>query len=104
METSASLDARQKLPISTRAKAWPHEETLLDPESRAHDDSILDDWAGGIVLDLLRPQLLHELFESTVDMHGVRTALVCDKVSMSYAELEMAANRLAHHLRLQGVA
>ena len=45
------------------------------------------------------PVCLHELFETQVDARGQATALVCDDLALSYAELESRANRLANFLR-----
>ena len=45
---------------------------------------------------------LHELFEAQVDVCGDAPALVCGDLVLSYTELEMEANRLAHHLRAAG--
>jgi non-ribosomal peptide synthetase-like protein len=45
------------------------------------------------------PACLHELFEAQADMRGDAPALVCGDKSMSYAELEAWANKLAHFLR-----
>lgn len=45
---------------------------------------------------------LHELFEAQADARGDATALICGAESLSYAELEIRANRLAHHLRRLG--
>jgi non-ribosomal peptide synthetase-like protein len=47
---------------------------------------------------------LHELFEAQADERGAATALICGDESLSYAELEIRANRLAHHLRRLGAA
>jgi non-ribosomal peptide synthetase-like protein len=46
---------------------------------------------------------LHELFEAHVDACGEATALVCGALTLSYAELDARANRLAHFLRAEGV-
>ncbi|WP_223514289.1 non-ribosomal peptide synthase/polyketide synthase [Pseudomonas sp. GL-B-19] len=42
-------------------------------------------------------------FEERVAENGAATALVFQNQSLSYAELNLRANRLAHHLRAQGV-
>ena len=44
------------------------------------------------------PVCLHELFETQADARGHATALVCDNLALSYAELESRANRLANFL------
>ncbi len=46
---------------------------------------------------------LHRLFEERVDCAPTSTALTWDGVSMSYAELDRRANRIAHFLRQRGV-
>src|SRR5579871_1425236 len=53
-------------------------------------------------VDLLREELLHQLFEATADAHADRTALLMQDRQMSYAELERRSNQLAHHLRANG--
>ncbi|MFO0760440.1 MAG: condensation domain-containing protein [Byssovorax sp.] len=55
--------------------------------------------------DLERPadELIHDLFESTVDRIPGAPALVAGPISLSYIELDQRANRLAHHLRDLGV-
>ena len=50
-----------------------------------------------------RPACLNELFEAQVDTRGHATALVCDDLALSYAELEIRANRLANFLRSRDV-
>ena len=47
--------------------------------------------------------LLHQLFEAQVDATPDRTAVECGPVSLSYLELDQAANQLAHYLRKLGV-
>ena len=53
--------------------------------------------------ELLRPGLLHELFEQKADAHPGNVALICAGERMTYAELERRANQLARHLRSRGV-
>ncbi len=45
---------------------------------------------------------LHELFEEQADICGDAIALACDGTVLSYEELEIQANRLAHYLRELG--
>ncbi|MEU2496451.1 amino acid adenylation domain-containing protein [Streptomyces sp. NPDC007883] len=42
--------------------------------------------------------LVHRVFESHARRHPDRTALTCDGVRLTYAELNERANRFAHHL------
>ena len=46
---------------------------------------------------------LADLFELSVDLFGDREYLVVDGKRRTYAEMEDRANRLAHHLRAQGI-
>jgi non-ribosomal peptide synthetase component F len=46
---------------------------------------------------------IHELFEDQVERTPETTALVFENTSLSYAELNAQANRLAHHLIALGV-
>ena len=52
---------------------------------------------------LLRPDLLHELFERQADTRPDGIALVCAGQSLTYREVECRANQLAHLLRSRGV-
>jgi non-ribosomal peptide synthetase-like protein len=49
------------------------------------------------------PGLLHELFEHQADIHPDATAVICGACRLTYREVEIRANRLAHHLRGLGV-
>jgi non-ribosomal peptide synthetase-like protein len=49
------------------------------------------------------PGCLHDLFEAQVRTHASAPALVCGDRVLSYAELDSAANQLAHYLRSKGV-
>jgi acyl-CoA synthetase (AMP-forming)/AMP-acid ligase II len=44
-----------------------------------------------------------DLFEGIADAIGDRTAVICGDDRLTYAGLDAAANRLAHHLEAQGV-
>ncbi len=65
---------------------------------------MVDEWNGPAPdPDLIRNELLHELFETTADRRPGRTAIVCGDVRITYRELDERANRLAHALHLRGV-
>ncbi|MFN2588106.1 MAG: AMP-binding protein, partial [Actinomycetota bacterium] len=46
---------------------------------------------------------IHELFERQVRATPGAVALDCDGVELTYAELDVRSNQLAHHLRDLGV-
>ncbi|HWB14190.1 MAG TPA: Pls/PosA family non-ribosomal peptide synthetase [Pirellulales bacterium] len=46
---------------------------------------------------------MHQFFEAQADRHPNQVALECGKERLTYAELDRAANRLAHWLRGRGV-
>ncbi len=46
---------------------------------------------------------LADRFEQVVDLHGDRPAVITDDATLTYGELERAANRFAHWLRCQGL-
>ena len=71
---------------------------LLSGQER---DLILERW-NATAGDYFREGVLHSLFESTVDRGPEREALVFDKRSLTYLELERRANRIAHQLREMG--
>jgi len=49
------------------------------------------------------PRLLHAFFEQHVDHRPEKIALVCGASRLTYAEVEVQANRLAHALRANGL-
>ena len=53
--------------------------------------------------DLIRLELLHELFEQQADLRPEQTAVVCGHESLTYGQLERAANQLAWRLRSIGI-
>lgn len=53
--------------------------------------------------DLIRVELLHELFERQVDARGEQIAVICGEDRLSYDQLDRAANRLARRLQALGV-
>ena len=53
--------------------------------------------------DLLRKEILADIFEATVAIQPDHIALVWGKRRLTYAELNTDAERIAHHLIVQGV-
>ncbi len=80
-----------------------------DPDVRLADLDLLDEAERGRVLgdwnDTARPvsaELVPDLFQARVAWAPDATALVCEDVSLSYAELNARANQLAHYLISRG--
>lgn len=48
--------------------------------------------------------LVHQFLEHSADRFPTKTCLVCDNRRLTYLEVEVAANRLAHSLRMHGIA
>lgn len=72
-------------------------ELLLDEERR----QLLAEWDG--VAEPRPRATLPELFQTQVERTPDTPAVECEGVSLTYAELNARANRLAHHLVLKGV-
>ncbi len=52
---------------------------------------------------LVHKELLHEIFEATVDVVPNKTALIYENLQVSYQALEARANQLAQYLRNEGI-
>ena len=74
--------------------------TLATGMPAVFEPSIALDDADG---DLIRVELLHELFERQVDARPEQIAVICGQQQLSYDELDRAANRLARRLQALGV-
>ena len=75
----------------------PHHVTAADRQRQ------LGPWSGPpFDPTLAREELLHELFEATVDAHGPSLAAVMGGHSLTYRQLEDQANRIARVLRERG--
>ncbi|MES2938183.1 MAG: amino acid adenylation domain-containing protein [Pseudomonadota bacterium] len=72
---------------------------VLPPDERAQ---LLRE-AGAAHSDQPRGQVLHQLFEQQVAAIPQAVALAFEDEELTYAELNVRANRLAHHLRSLGV-
>jgi len=72
---------------------------LLSADER---QSLLHTW-NATAADLDTNRCLHELFEAVADEHPDRTAVVFDGHSLSYGELQIRANQVAHQLRSHGI-
>ncbi len=81
-----------------------------DPEQRAADLPLMDAAERGQVLvewnrtaTRYPSRCIHELFEAQAARTPDAVALASEGHTLTYAELDQAANRLAHHLRARGV-
>ena len=73
---------------------------ILAQDERRHILEGFNPAAADYPLDLC----FHRMFEQQVERVPERTALVFGREKLTYAELNLRANRLAHYLRTQGVA
>ncbi|HVW38358.1 MAG TPA: amino acid adenylation domain-containing protein, partial [Pirellulales bacterium] len=74
--------------------------TLVTGSPAVSEPSLAFDDVDG---DLIRVELLHELFERQVDAQPRQIALICGECSFTYDQLDRAANRLARRLQALGV-
>jgi amino acid adenylation domain-containing protein len=72
---------------------------ILAPSER---NQVLNEW-NDTAVDFPVDLLLHELFEAQVERTPERTALTVGAASLSYAELDTRATRMAQALRSRGV-
>ncbi|WP_274563534.1 polyketide synthase [Streptomyces spiramyceticus] len=89
----------RRLPAA--AEQLPAAADLLTADERALLVEEFNDTAGATAD--LPEQGLHRLFEQAARDHAEDTALVCADTSLTYAELNARANRLAHALTDRGV-
>ncbi|RSS60447.1 AMP-binding protein, partial [Streptomyces sp. WAC06614] len=75
------------------------EAELLEPDERRR---VLEEWTGSAA-DIGELPVLTARFEEQVRLRPEAPALVFGPTTLSYAELDRRANRLAHHLREQGL-
>ncbi|MEU9099689.1 amino acid adenylation domain-containing protein [Streptomyces sp. NPDC048361] len=86
--------------LAAATELVPADVDLLGTDERALLVEEFNDASGAVV----RPEHgLHRLFEEVALAHAVATALVCADESLTYAELNTRANRLAHTLSERGV-
>ncbi|MFA1538079.1 amino acid adenylation domain-containing protein [Actinomadura monticuli] len=77
--------------------------SLLPLLTEAERRTMIMDWNADTAV-LAGPSCLPDLFAAQVRRTPETTAVVCGSVRMTYAELDVRANRLAHLLRGKGVA
>ncbi|MGW0495874.1 amino acid adenylation domain-containing protein [Streptomyces sp. NPDC003007] len=87
--------------LAAAAEQLPTAVDLLTADERAALIEEFNDTAD-VAADLPE-QCLHRLFEEAARGHAEDTALVCADTSLTYAELNARANRLAHALSDRGV-
>lgn len=99
--------------VERLARHWGHllKRIVKDPSERIEHLSLLDEieyervvreW-DHTCLDNLSDRCVHELFEEQVALHPGNVAVVCKGQSLTYAELNVRANRLAGKLVKLGV-
>lgn len=76
-----------------------HRRSLISSQERQH----LIQSANQNLKDFVSSQTLVSAFNQTVAKHANKTALVYQQTSLSFGELEIQANRLAHYLQAKGI-
>src|ERR1700683_5369595 len=97
---SDSIDEDLDRPDEQRADS-PDTTTKMHTKAESMQTAIADADADAELATInlpFAPGCLHEMFEAQADARGSAPALVCGDRVLSYAELEEAANRLAHYL------
>ncbi|NGO07968.1 amino acid adenylation domain-containing protein [Streptomyces sp. HC44] len=90
-----------QFPHLLRAVAAGPDTRLADlPVVPARESGLLAEWSVGAGPVVERPVV--EMFEEQAARLPDAVAVVCGDVSLTYAELDARANRLAHHLRALG--
>lgn len=77
------------------------EETLLENEVLSEIKP--GQWTGGMLPGFCRDELLHEIFERTAARSPHHVAVVDGSRKLTYRELDVRSNRLAHLLRSHGI-
>ncbi|MFN9623087.1 MAG: condensation domain-containing protein, partial [Cyanobacteriota bacterium] len=101
-EDIRALQKRFRVVLET-AVSDPHETVASWPIlPHAERQLLLRDW-NATQADYPQDQCVHQLFEAQADRTPEETALVFEEQTLSYAELNARANRLAHHLMALGI-
>ncbi|CAO2649038.1 Nn.00g099870.m01.CDS01 [Neocucurbitaria sp. VM-36] len=85
--------------------AYSHQNSIMHTQECFHgllglplaDQALVNRFGRGIALQVAH-SLVHEAFESIVDSHPTAAAAKCGEETITYQQLDIAANRLAHYL------
>jgi aspartate racemase len=92
---------KEMLEAIAEAPQKPIDQLRLMPDSERHQ--LLVEW-NQTGRNYPRDKCAHQIFEEQVNRAPEAVALQCGDVCLSYQEVNVRANRLAHHLRSLGVA
>ena len=109
IEYDDSLYTKDYITAFTRAIAECAKQMAAQPQLLCNTISIVDAKQQAL-LDSFNPdyeefaeKTWHEIFEKTASVNGEHTALIAADKTLSYAELNAAANRIAHALITKGI-
>ena len=99
IEAMSGYYARTLAAMANTPTARYEQQSLL---SEQEERRMLFDW-NIVQQELPQDRCLHQLFETQVEQTPEAIAVVCEEEQLSYRELNVRANQLAHSLRVLGV-
>jgi amino acid adenylation domain-containing protein len=97
------LGARLKVLLHAAVRQPDLKLSELPAMTAPERELVLDGWQGSSAIEAQQPSTLHVLFEAQAALTPQAPALVMDGQSLTYAELNSKANRLARRLQRLGV-